>query len=134
MAGRGLVELLRNRLSSLESNTDLAACTRPFQARVTAAWADSWQHDVQAAATFLMDSGCGRFSAGAKNASAGADQRKRGWVSNAVGEAAGPNRRGVCSKRAVTLLCGAAGAVKKCRRLMLKNVSKDKVLAGVLLF
>ena len=38
------------------------------------------------------------------------------------------------AKRAVTLLCGAAGAVKKCRKLMLKNVPKDKVWASVLLF
>ena len=55
-------------------------------------------------------------------------------ISSSHAASTAPSVRPAPRKRAVTLLCGAAGAVKKCRRLMLKNVPKDKVLAGVLLF
>ena len=41
-----------------------------------------WQRDVHAAAAYLMDSGCGRFAGAAGvNAAAGADARKKGWMS-----------------------------------------------------
>ena len=41
-----------------------------------------WQRDVHAAAAYLVDSGCGRFAGTAGvNAAAGADARKKGWMS-----------------------------------------------------